>query len=215
MHGSRLAHTLMRLSLNASLIGTIILALTACGEIATLPVSSGTGSNPTLPPPNKTLIPTVNIAPAQGWASGATPKSVPGTRVTAFASGLDHPRWLFVLPNDDVLVAESNAPPKPEDGKGIKGWLMGLVMKRAGAGVPSANRITLLRDTDGDGVADFRSVVLEGLNSPFGMALVDNDLYVANSDAVLRFPYAAGNTRISAPGKKIVDLPAGRTVATR
>lgn len=209
MYESRSALSLLRPSLNASLIGASILALAACGEIATLPVSSGTGSNPTLPPPHKTLIPTVNIAPAQGWASGATPKSAPGTRVVAFAGGLDHPRWLHVLPNGDVLVAESNAPPKPEDGKGIKGWLMGLVMKRAGAGVPSANRITLLRDTDGDGVADLRSVLLEGLNSPFGMALLDNDLYVANSDAVLRFSYAAGDTRITAPGKKVVDLPAG------
>ena len=199
----------MRSSLNAALVGAAFLSLTACGEIATLPVSAGTGPNPTLPPPHKTLTPTVNIAPAVGWPSGTTPISAPGTRVTAFASGLDHPRWLLVLPNGDVLVAESNAPAKPEDGQGIKGWLRGRVMKRAGAGVPSANRITLLRDSDGDGVADLRSVLLEGLNSPFGMALVDNELYVANSDAVLRFPYTAGETRIGAPGKKIVDLPAG------
>ena len=114
-----------------------------------------------------------------------------------------------MLPNGDVLVAESNAPPKPEGGKGIKGWVMGLVMKRAGAAVPSANRITLLRDTDGDGVADLRTVLLEKLHSPFGMALVGNQLYVANSDAVVRFPYEAGVTRITAPGTKVVDLPAG------
>ena len=130
-------------------------------------------------------------------------------RVAAFAGKLDHPRWLYVLPNGDVLVAETNAPPKPDDAKGIKGWIMGLVMKRAGAGVPSANRITLLRDTHGDGVADLRSVLLQGLNSPFGMALVGNDLYVADSDAVLRFPYTAGDTRIAAPGTKLLDLPAG------
>lgn len=129
--------------------------------------------------------------------------------MVAFARCLDHPRWLYVLPNGDVLVAESNAPPKPEDGKGIKGWLMGLVMKRAGAGVPSANRITLLRDSDGDGVADVRSVLLGGLNSPIGMALVGNDLYIANSDAIVRFPYAAGDTRISARASKVVNLPAG------
>ena len=193
----------------APLIGVVVLALAACGEVATLPIAAGTGPQPTLPPPRQTLIPTVNIAPAKGWPPGATPQAAPGTRVAAFASGLDHPRWLHVLPNGDVLVAETNAPPKPEDTKGIKGWLMGLVMKRAGAGVPSANRITLLRDTDGDGVADLRSVLLEGLNSPFGMVLVGNDLYVANSDAVLRFPYAAGDTRITAPGVKVVDLPAG------
>ena len=177
--------------------------------MAKLPISAGIGSNPTLPPPVRTLVPTVNIAPAKGWPVGATPQSVPGTLVSAFASGLDHPRWLMVLPNGDVLVAESNAPPKPEDGSGIKGWVMKWVMKRAGAGVPSANRITLLRDTDGDGVAELRSTFLQSLNSPFGMALVGNDLYVANTDAVLRFPYTVGDTRITAPGIKVVDLPGG------
>lgn len=190
-------------------LGVVVLALAACGEMAQLPISSGIGPQPTLPPPRHTLIPTVNIAPAKGWSSGAMPQGAPGTNVSAFASGLDHPRWLYVLPNGDVLVAETNAPPKPEDAKGIRGWLMGLVMKRAGAAVPSANRITLLRDTDGDGVADFRSVLLDGLNSPFGMALVGNALYVANSDAVLRFPYAPGDTHISGPGINVVELPAG------
>ena len=184
-------------------------ALASCGDVATLPVAAGTGPQPTLPPPQQSLFPTVNIAPAKGWATGATPQSAPGTRVAAFASGLDHPRWLYVLPNGDVLVAETNAPPKPEDATGIKGWLTGLVMKRAGAGGPSANRITLLRATAGDGVADLRSVLLEGLNSPFGMALVGNDLYVANSDAVVRFAYADGDLRIKAAGTKVVDLPAG------
>ncbi|MHB1053062.1 MAG: PQQ-dependent sugar dehydrogenase [Thiobacillus sp.] len=192
----------------AMLLSTMI-ALTACGEMATLPPSAGYGANPTLPEPKPTLLPTVNIAPAKGWPANGKPLSAPGTAVTAFAQDLDHPRWLYVLPNGDVLVAETNAPPKPDDAKGIKGWVMGLVMKRAGAAVPSANRITLLRDTDGDGVADLRSVLLQGLNSPFGMALAGNSLYVANSDAVLRFPYAAGDTRITAPGTKVVDLPAG------
>ena len=190
-------------------ISVVALACAGCGEMATLPISAGTGPQPTLPPPHKTLIPTVNIAPATGWADAATPQAAPGTRVAAFARGLDHPRWLYVLPNGDVLVAETNAPPKPEDASGFKGWVMGLVMKRAGAGVPSANRITLLRDTHGDGVADLRTVLLEGLNSPFGMALVGNNLYVANSDAVLRFPYVAGDTRITAPGTKVLALPAG------
>ena len=185
------------------------LALAACSEVATLPISAGTGPQPTLPAPKSSLIPTVNIAPAKGWPQGATPQAAPGTRVAAFASGLEHPRWLLVLPNGDVLVAETNAPPKPEDAKGIKGWIMGLVMKRAGAGGPSANRITLLRDTDGDGVADLRSVLLEGLNSPFGMALVGNDLYVADTDAVLRFSYATGDLRIKVPGLKVLALPAG------
>ncbi len=193
----------------AALIGAGVLVLAACGEIATLPVSAGTGAQPVLPAPRPTLIPTVNIAPATGWPSGAAPQPASGTRVVAFASGLDHPRWLYVLPNGDVLVAETNAPPRAEEAKGIKAWLTGLVMKRAGAAVPSANRITLLRDSDGNGVADLRTVLLEGLNSPFGMALVGNNLFVANSDAVLRFPYSTGDTRITASGVKVVDLPAG------
>lgn len=190
-------------------IGVSALVLAACGEMATLPVSAGTGPQPTLPVPQRTLIPTVNIAPAKGWPPGAAPQAAAGMRVALFASGLDHPRWLYVLPNGDVLVAESNAPPRPDNAKGIKGWLMGLVKKRAGASVPSANRITLLRDTDGDGVADVHSVLLAGLSSPFGMALVGNDLFVANSDAVLRFPYSAGDTRIVTPGNALVELPAG------
>src|SRR5437868_1249244 len=132
----------------------IVLAggLAACGETATLQVSDGTGPSPKLPEPNKTLIPTINIAPAIGWPKGSKPTAAPGTQVAAFAQGLDHPRWLYVLPNGDVLVAETNSPPKPDDGKGIRGWIMGKAMGRAGAKVPSPNRITLLRDKDNDGV---------------------------------------------------------------
>ena len=182
---------------------------TACGEEAQLPVSAGTGPNPTLPAPAKTMFPTVNVAPAKGWPAGVEPTAAEGMTVNAFAEGLDHPRWLFVLPNGDVLVAETNAPPKPEDRKGIKGWIMGMFMKRAGAGVPSANRISLLRDADGDGVAETKTAFLEGLNSPFGMTLVGNDLYVADTDAVVRFPYHEGETRITAAADKLVDLPGG------
>jgi glucose/arabinose dehydrogenase len=195
--------------LSKPLIALLVIALVGCGEIATLPVSAGTGPQPALPPPQKTWMPTVNIAPARGWLAGATPLAAPGTEVAAFARDLDHPRWLYVLPNGDVLVAESNAPPKPDDGQGIKGWLMRLFMQRAGAGTPSANRITLLRDSDGDGVADVRTVLLDGLNSPFGMALVGDDFYVANTDAIVRFPYAVGDLHITAPGHTLVDLPAG------
>jgi glucose/arabinose dehydrogenase len=128
--------------------------------------------------------------------------------VTAFADGLDHPRWLHVLPNGDVLVAETNAPAR-EGGGGIRGWAMQFFMQRAGAGVPSADRITLLRDADGDGVVETRTVFLDGLHSPFGMALVGTDLYVANTNALLRFPYEEGQTRIDAPGETVVELPAG------
>ena len=191
------------------IVGAVLSVLAACAETASMPITASSGPNPTLPPPTKSLIPTVNIAPAKGWPAGVMPQSPPGTKVTALARDLDHPRWVYVLPNGDVLVAESNAPPKPDAAKGIKGWAMKLVMKRAGAGVPSANRITLLRDTNGDGVADVRTVFLAGLNSPFGMALVGNDFYVANTDAVVRFPYTAGQTEITQPGTKLVDIPGG------
>src|SRR5476651_1210207 len=155
----------------------LIFIFTACTESARLPVEAGMGPHPALPSPNPTVIPTVNIAPAKGWPPNTTPIAAPGLSVSAFATGLDHPRWLYVLPNGDVLVAETNAPPKPEDSKGIRGWIMRRVMAHAGAGTPSANRITLLRDAAGDGAAPTRSVFLEGLNSPFGMAIIGDDLY--------------------------------------
>ena len=184
-------------------------SLSACGDSAKLLAAEDTGANPTLPQPVKRLIPTVNIAPAKGWPSGAMPTPMAGLVVAPFASGLDHPRWVYVLPNGDVLVAESNAPPKPDDGKGIKGAVMKMVMSRAGAGVPSANRITLLRDRDGDGVAEVRTVFLQNLMSPFGMALIGNDLYVANADAVVKFAYQPDATSITTAPVKVVDLPGG------
>lgn len=183
--------------------------LAACGETSSLQVSDGTGPSPKLPEPNKTLIPTVNIAPAIGWPEGAKPTAATGTQVAAFAEGLDHPRWLYVLPNGDVLVAETNAPPKPDDSSGIRGWVMKKVMGKAGAGVPSPNRITLLRDADHDGVAETRTVFLQNLNSPFGMTLVGNDLYVADTDRLLRFNYEPGATEIKSQPIKVVDLPGG------
>ncbi len=188
----------------------LLATLLLCGcERATLPLAAGTGPQPELPPPASSLFPTVDIAPAKGWQAGEAPKPAAGLAVSAYATGLQHPRWVYVLPNGDVLVAETNAPPRPDDGKGIKGWVMKKVMKRAGAAVPSANRITLLRDADGDGIAETRGVFLDGLNSPFGMALVGRDLYVANTDALLRFEYREGGLRIDAPAAKVADLPGG------
>ena len=186
------------------------IAVAACGGSARLPVSAGTGPHPTLPPPRVALIPTVVVAPAKRWSAGGKPVAAEGTTVVAFARDLDHPRWLHVLPNGDVLVAETNAPPRPDDGKGIKGLFFRYFQKKAGGAVPSANRITLLRDTDGDGVAETRSVFLQHLNAPFGMALVDSVLYVANSDAIVRFPYAPGQTVITAAAATVAALPAGR-----
>lgn len=186
-----------------------VLAVMGCGETATLPVEAGMGTDPVLPEPNTSLIPTVNIAPAVGWSAGEKPIAAEGLAVNAFARGFQHPRWLYVLPNGDVLVAETNAPPRPEDYTGIRGWAMKQVMENAGAATPSANRITLLRDEDGDGRAETRSVFLENLNSPFGMVLVGDDFYVANTDAIVRFPYEGGETTINAAGTEIAALPAG------
>jgi glucose/arabinose dehydrogenase len=129
----------------------MLLLLAACGETSSLPPGADIGPNPTLPEPNETMIPTVDIADAIGWPEGGKPVAVEGLAVTALATGLDHPRWLHVLPNGDVLVAETNAPPREEADSGIKGWITGLVLGQAGAAVPSANRITLLRDSDDDG----------------------------------------------------------------
>src|SRR5690606_38304573 len=185
----------------AAVAAAAALALAGCGSTATLSVDDGTGPNPQLPPPEESLFPTVAIAPAVGWREDARPVAADGLAVAAFARGLEHPRWLYVLPNGDVLVAESAAPPR-EDGGGIRGFFMGLVMKRAGSAVPSADRITLLRDADGDGRAEVRETFLSGLRSPFGMALVGNDFYVANTDALVRFAYADGATSITGPGEE-------------
>ena len=190
-------------------VGMLSLPLAACDEADTVTAEQTFGPSPMLPAPQHSWIPTVNIATAIGWPAGGKPTAASGMAVNAFATGLDHPRSLYVLPNGDVLVAETNAPEKPDDSSGLKGWIAKIVMGRAGAGTPSANRITLLRDSDGDGVADLRSVFLQGLNSPFGMALVGDDFYVADTDAILKFPYRSGDTAITAPGVKLADLPAG------
>jgi glucose/arabinose dehydrogenase len=189
--------------------GALLFATAGCAEDARLPIVETMGTEPTLPAPVTSLIPTMHIAPAVGWSSGAAPVAAPGLAVQPFATGLDHPRWLHVLPNGDVLVAETNAPARPDDGTGIQGWVMRLVMKRAGAGVPSANRITLLRDADGDGSAEIRMPFIEGLRSPFGMALVGRELYVANTDSIQRFQYMPGANQLIEPGETVFELPAG------
>src|SRR5688572_23830242 len=191
-------------------LGLNLIVLVGCGAAARLSVIEGTGPNPVLPPPNGSLIPTVNVVEAKGWAPNETPAAAPGAAVVAFARDLDHPRWLHVLPNGDVLVAETNAPVRPDDGPGgIKGWFFKKFQKKAGGAVPSANRITLLRDADGDGVAEVRSTFLDNLSSPFGMALVGDTLYIANSDAVVRVAYKEGATRLTSAPVKVADLPGG------
>ena len=205
----RSARLWLSVSLATPLATPLATLLAACSDLSKLPPDADFGPQPQLVAPHQALLPTVHIAPAKGWPAGGKPTAAAGTSVAAFASGLAHPRWLYVLPDGDVLVAETNAPDKPDDRKGFKGWVMKKIMARAGAAPASADRITLLRDTHGSGVADSRSVFLEGLHSPFGMTLIGDQLYVADTDAVLRFPYASGSTRVAAPGTKVVDLPAG------
>ena len=202
----------MRGSIPALTAVALAVLLGACGHTADLTVAQGTGPAPVLPEPTKTLLPTINVADAEGWPAGAAPTPAEGLRVNAFATGLDHPRWLLTLPNGDVLVAESAAPPPPEqyEEHGLRASIMRFYMRKAGSAVPSANRITLLRDADGDGVAEIRSPYLTGLTSPFGMALVGDTLYVANADALVAYPYQAGATRIDAPPRTITALPADR-----
>jgi glucose/arabinose dehydrogenase len=184
------------------------LAVASCAEAEPMPERAGYGPNPQLPKPQESLIPTINIAPAVGWKNNAMPVAAAGFRVQPFASGLDHPRWIYVLPNGDVLVAETNRPPR--ETSGLRSWVQKQFMERAGATTPSANRISLLRDANGDGVAETKTVFLQNLFSPFGMALVGNEFYVANADAIVRFPYTPGATSITAQGTKVAALPAGR-----
>lgn len=189
-----------------------LLALLSCsvyGAAAADTADVGYGPNPKLPPPDDGLIPTVNVAPVAPFERREGPNAVNGLKVAEFASGLDHPRWLYTLENGDVLVAETNAPPRPDDGRGIKGFAMKLLMKKAGSTGQSANRISLLRDRDRNGVADIRETFLGDLNSPFGMALSASAFYVANTDALVRFEYVKDATRLTGPGTKVADLPAG------
>ena len=192
-----------------ALLGAATLWILAACSNAGPPRADSFGPHPRLPAADLEVLPTVNVAKAKAWASGSTPLAAPGLTVHAYAEALDHPRWLYVLPNGDVLVAETSAPTRPQDAKGIRAWIMGLFMKKAGAAVPSADRISLLRDSDGDGRADLRTVFLKNLHSPFGMALVGSEFYVANTDAVLKFAYSDGQTTISTAGSKLLDLPAG------
>jgi glucose/arabinose dehydrogenase len=197
----------------AALLGAA--ALSACAEQAVSQQADargyapGFGPNPVLPAPEHALIPTVDIAPAEPWPQGTHPIPAAGLAASAYASGLDHPRWLYVLPNGDVLVAESNKPGNAPKESGIRARIQSMMQKRAGAGVESPNRIVLLRGVAANGTAAIKTVFMQGLNSPFGMALVGKHLYIANADALMRFPYQGGETSITATGDKVMDLPSG------
>ena len=167
------------------------------------------GSSPTIPEAKpQGAIPTLKMPTARGWSEGQTPIAAPGLKVNAFAVGLDHPRWIEVLPNGDVLVAEAMSIDRPPTS--LFDYAMVSTMRRADAMGVSANRITLLRDADGDGVAEIRNVFLDGLNQPFGMALLGDTFYVGNTDGLVAFPYTAGATRIFGPGRQLaIFKPAG------
>lgn len=171
--------------------------------------AAGFGADPQLPAPDSKLVPTINVAAAKPWSPQEGPTAAPGLKVQAYARNLEHPRWLYVLPNGDVLVAETNAPSQHDAGSGIKGTIKKSFMKKAGAATPSPDRIILLRGIDENGAAKTRSVFLKELHSPFGMALVGNDFYVANTDAIWRFPYKTDMTTINSGGTKVIDLPGG------
>jgi glucose/arabinose dehydrogenase len=166
------------------------------------------GPTPKIVPPATPLVTTVNIAKVVGWKDEETPTPAAGLKVNAFATGLDHPRWILPLPNGDVLVSETTGPKRAAP-KSIRGFIQGLIMRRVGAAGESANKILLLRDANGDGVAEARTVLLSGLDSPVGMAVANGQLYVAEAGQLTRFPFTVGQTTITTPGVKVTDLPAG------
>lgn len=183
-------------------------ALAACAGTSRLSESATVGPDPTLVDPDSSLMPAVNVVEAIGWNQGEQPVAASGLQVVEYAR-LNHPRWIYVLPNGDVLVAETNGPERPRNDDGIKGALFEFYQRKAGGGVPSPDRISLLRDADGDGRAEVRTTLLERLTSPFGMALIGSTLYVANTDAVVSVPYQAWQTTITTRPTQVLALPAG------
>ncbi|MEY4501655.1 MAG: hypothetical protein RIS52_1545 [Pseudomonadota bacterium] len=202
---------------HVKLIGLLLLIALGGGlwyalssDVAQQDIAELQGKTPNLKDMRPQIVPTVKIAEIIGWQGSAAPKAAPGLSVKSFADKLDHPRWMTVLPNGDILVAESTQPERPTSG--LMDWLTRKLMLKANGSAKSANRITLLRDADKDGTAEYRSTLLSaanGLNSPFGMALMGDTLYIGNTNALLAFPFKVGQTSIAAMGEKIIDLPAG------
>jgi glucose/arabinose dehydrogenase len=204
---------ILRVGLVLILIAVGVVVYLAWPDRARVPIAAMQGQRPQITAPRRQVLPTIKVADVVGWKAGEMPTPAAGLRVQPFATGLDHPRWLYRLPNGDVLVAETNSPPR--EGGGITGLVMKWLMGKAGAGVPSANRITLLRDADGDGRAETRSVFMTGLNSPFGMTMMGDQLYIANTDALVRVPYTLGDTRVTARPEVVVKYPGGGNHWTR
>src|ERR1700736_2715388 len=191
----------------AALVAAVAgLGLAGCDDHAGDPRAQ-LGANPVLPALQQYLMPPMRVAKVVGWGKDETPSVAQGLHVHALAAGFEHPRSLYVLPNGDVLVVESNGPKAPISRP--KDIITGWVQSFAGAKAKDANRITLLRGTKGDGTPELRTVFLDHLNSPFGVAVVGHDLYVANTDAIVRYPYQDGQTSITAAGTKLTDLPGG------
>jgi glucose/arabinose dehydrogenase len=188
---------------------TIALALTACAAKSTKDVSEAQAPSPQLDEPRKTALPTVNVAKGEGWPVGAAPTPAAGLSVNEFAGGLAHPRWLLALPNGDVLAAESDSPGTDRTGGNAKGFVQKLLMKKAGSSQGSANRISLLRDADGDGVAETKTELLTGLYSPFGMAFANGELFIANADGIVAYPFKPGQTSIRVRPRNVTELPSG------
>jgi len=188
---------------------SLLLLLAACGQSSERAVESASGPNPPLPAPTRTLLPTVNVADAEGWPAGKMPIPAAGLSVNQFGGGLDHPRWLHLLPNGDVLVAESDNPGTDKSGGTIKAAIQKMIMKKAGSSRASANRISLLRDADGDGIAELKTPLVANLFSPFGMAFANGELFVANADGVIAYPFEPGQTAISVAPRHVTDLPSG------
>jgi len=196
-------------SVRLILVCGALLSLSGCNDGSGDPKAE-IGANPSLPDLRQFLLPPIHIARVVGWKEGEKPAVAPGLKIEALAVGLEHPRSLYVLPNGDILVVESKAPPaapvrRPKEI--VMGWVESWAT--SGGNTGPSNRITLLRDTDGSGVPKTRSVFLDHLNSPFGVALVGNDLYVANTDAIVKYPYTPGDTQMTAPGTVLTPLPGG------
>jgi glucose/arabinose dehydrogenase len=188
---------------------TIPIAIVACSQPSKQDVGQTQGPNPQLGEPQQKAIPTVNVAKGEGWPAGTMPTPADGLKVNEFAGDLTHPRWLLVLPNGDLLAAESDSPGTDQSGGSIKGQIQKLLMKKAGSNHGSANRISLLRDADGDGIAEMRVPLLTGLYSPFGMALANGELFIANADGIVAYRFQPGQTKITARPRHVTGLPSG------
>ena len=192
------------------LTAAAVAALTACSD-PKFDEASQTGPNPALPEPKQFLLPPVNVAPGEGWPSGKSPVVAPGLQIKALATNLAHPRFVYVLPNGDILAVQAKSPP-PEPVKRPKDPIVAFVKNKATSypgGTKSASRITLIRDANGDGTPELQQTLLDNLNSPFGVTWVDGTLYVANTDGVVGYPFTPGQTTLTAPGRLLVPLPGG------